>query len=165
LRQWIREADIVVDSTASPTFSLLINDLCIREGQPAVYVTAHRRAAIGRVRIVRPGRDACLVCYEVDHASSQPYPRIPPGDEGEFTEAGCGDVTVEAAALDIDEIAGRAARVTLGLLQATTGANNHLLVVNGIVPGTVGDLARPGLHWSRWSSVPICEACGWRRVA
>ena len=160
LRQWISETDIVVDATANTSFSLLINQLCLQEMRPAIYVAAHRKAAIGRIRIVRPGQDACLVCYEHGYRGTQDYPTIPPGDEGWFVESGCGIPTVEASAVDIDHIANWCARAILWAFREKIGEDNHILVVNDSLPHVGNQLNQPGIHWSTWKPLPGCSACG-----
>jgi molybdopterin/thiamine biosynthesis adenylyltransferase len=134
LTDWIEQADIVVDATATPAFSLLVNELCLASRSPAVYATSHCRAAIGRIRVVRPGRDACLVCHRFGHAESESYPFIPPGDEETFIEAGCGTPTIEASGVDVEATANWAARVVLWLLQEKLGEDNLCHVVNDTVP-------------------------------
>lgn len=159
---WIRDADVVIDATANPAFSLLLNELCLSVGQPVVYVASHRRAAIGRIRIVRPGRDACLVCHEFGYAIDEhrmDYPFIPPGEEGDFVETGCGVATVEASAVDIEATANWAARAALQLLQNNLKDNNLCLVVNDALPDLDGDLAEIGIHWSHWEPIANCESC------
>jgi hypothetical protein len=160
LTTWIREADAVVDATANPSFSLFLNELCVHETRTAIYVTAHRKAAIGRVRIVRPGQDACLVCYEGGYRGMADYLRIPPGDEGWFVEGGCGVPSVEASAVDIEAIANWAARAVLWSLSGRLTANNHCLIVNDVLPDVSGSLGQIGVHWDTWAPLPCCEACG-----
>ena len=159
LSLFVRVADVVVDATAQRPFNLLLNELCIRENRTLVQTETMRRAAIGRVRVVRAGRDACLLCYS-SHAETPTYPVIPPGDEGEFFEAGCGVPTIEAPAVDVEATANWAARTVLWLLRDTLGPRNHLLVVNDEVPGLTGDLAFVGAHWGVFAPVPGCAACG-----
>jgi molybdopterin/thiamine biosynthesis adenylyltransferase len=159
LARWIDEADVVVDATAHQSFSLLLNALCVRAHRTAVYVTAHRRATIGRIRIVRPGQDACLVCYEGGYLDNDAYPVIPPGDEGAFIERGCGDPTIEASAVDAEATANWAARLVLWLLQDKGSEINHCLVVNEPIMEAHADLSRVGVHMSQWAPLPGCEAC------
>ena len=159
LRALVERADVVVDATAEEPFNLLLNEVCVRVGKPLVQVETTRRAAVGRVRIVRPRRDACLLCYS-EHAKSSAYPVVPPSDEGEFFEAGCGVPTVEAPAVDVEATANQAARAVLWLLRDTLGPRNHLLVVNEALPGLEGDLAFEGQHWSVFGPVPGCACCG-----
>ncbi len=164
LREYIARADVVVDATAEQPFSLLLNEICVSAGRPLVQVETARRAAFGRVRVVRPGRDACLLCYEA-HAQSKRYPVVPPGDEGEFFDDGCGVPTVEAPAVDVEATANWATRVVLWLLQDRLGPRNHLLVVNEEVVGVSGDLAVVGVHWDVFAPVTGCECCHGARVS
>jgi len=158
LRAYVARADVVVDATAEQPFSLLLNDICVAAGRPLVQVETARRAAFGRVRVIRPGRDACLLCYEA-HAQSTRYPIVPPGDEGEFFDDGCGVPTVEAPAVDVEATANWATRAVLWLLQDRLGPRNHLLVVNEEVAGVSGDLAVVGVHWDVFAPVTGCECC------
>jgi molybdopterin/thiamine biosynthesis adenylyltransferase len=159
LRLHVQRADVVVDTTAELPFNLLLSEVCVRTDRPLVQAETTRRAAVGRVRIVRPGRDACLLCYSA-HVRTPAYPVVPPGDEGEFFEAGCGDPTVEAPAVDVEATANWTARAVLWLLRDTLGPRNHLLVVNDEVPGLTGNAAVVGAHWDVFGPVPGCESCG-----
>ncbi|WP_310569748.1 ThiF family adenylyltransferase [Gemmatimonas sp.] len=158
LRAYVARADVVVDATAEQPFSLLLNAVCVAAGRPLVQVETTRRAAFGRVRVIRPGRDACLLCYEA-HAQSTRYPIVPAGDEGEFFDEGCGVPTVEAPALDVEATANWAARAVLWLLQDRLGPRNHLLVVNEELADVSGDLAVVGVHWDVFARVMGCECC------
>jgi hypothetical protein len=98
------------------------------------------------------------VCAWSAPAATRPV--VPPGDEGEFYEAGCGVPTVEAPAVDVEATANWGARVVLWLLRDKLGPRNHLLVVNDEVPGLSGDLAIVGAHWDVFAPVPGCACCG-----
>lgn len=163
LRLLVSRADVVVDATAEQPFNLLLNEVCVRADRPLVQTETMRRAAIGRVRVVRAGRDACLLCCDA-HARTSAYPVIEPGDEGEFFEAGCGVPTVEAPAVDVEATANWAARIVLWLLRDTLGPRNHLLIVNEEVPGLSGDAAIVGAHWHVFAPVPGCDSCGASRA-
>jgi molybdopterin/thiamine biosynthesis adenylyltransferase len=174
LQSLVQSASVVVDATAVPAFGLLLNEVCLEAGVPLVTAAAFRRAHIGRVRITRPARDACVLCYEGGYVPNDPnYPVIVVGDEGEFVESGSGVPTEEATSLDTDAVANVAARAVLHLLRdmqsegEATDWPNHALVVNELVadlaPGPHGVLlTTPGVHWSRWAPLPACEACGAR---
>ncbi len=167
LRHIIDEATVVVDTTAVPAFSLLLNDVCVALGKPLITAAAFRRAQIGRVRIVRPGKDACVMCYEGGYTpSDSTYPAVPLGDEGTFFETGCGVPTVEATAIDADAITNVVARSVLLVLreQKTTNAavdsRNHALIVNVATPDGPAPFDQDGLHWTRWAPRADCVACG-----
>jgi molybdopterin/thiamine biosynthesis adenylyltransferase len=165
LREWLGEADAVVDATANPAFSLLLNEIALRAGTPIVYVACHRRAAVGTIRVVRPGQDACLVCYEGGYAEEDEYPWIPPADEGEFLEEGCGSPATEASALDIEATANHAVRAILRLLRDELGEDDHCLVINEPLDDVDGILASTGVHWQRYPPLAGCRACGQTREA
>jgi len=159
---WL-DADVVIDATANVTFSLLLNELCLRQRKTVVYVAAYRRAVIGRVRLVRPGQDACMVCYEAGeggYLDSADYPAIPFGEEGEFVEGGCGNPTVEASAADVEASANFAARTALRFLEGKQGDENHCLIVNEVLPEAIGPFATLGAHWQRWMPIAGCGGCG-----
>lgn len=164
LRKLIAGADVVVDATAEQPFTMLLNEICVAAELPLVQADTMRRASIGRVRIVRSRRDACLLCYEA-HTRSPDYPVVPPGDEGEFFDDGCGVPTVEAPAIDVEATANWAARAVLWILQDRLGPRNHLMVVNQEVPGLSGELSAVGTHWRVFAPIPGCECCDGLRAS
>jgi hypothetical protein len=158
LEEAVGKADIVIDATASESFSFLINEICQRAGKPAVYVATFRKASIGRVRVVRPGQSACPVCYHAGYNRSTTYPFISPGDEGEFIEGGCGDPTVEASAIDISLTASVAAKAVVRLILGSGEGNDEYLIVNETIAGN-SPLDSVGIHALSCRSIPGCEAC------
>ena len=172
LRVLVERSNVVVDATAVPAFGLLLNEVCLSLGRPLVSAATFRRACVGRVRVTRPRRDACTLCYEGGYVPNDPaYPVIPPGDEGEFVESGCGVPTIEATALDVDATGNVAARAVLHLLReqhagaTSPGAPNHAIIVNEVVDSLAtaphgGLLTTPGIHWSKWAARSACDACG-----
>jgi molybdopterin/thiamine biosynthesis adenylyltransferase len=166
LRHIIDDTAVVVDTTAVPAFSLLLNDVCVALGKPLVTAAGFRRAQIGRVRIVRPGKDACVMCYEGGYIPDKGlYPAIPVGDEGTFFETGCGVPTVEATAIDADAITNVVARSVLRLLRerpspgVAPDPRNHALIVNVAVPNAPAPFDEEGLHWTHWTPRPDCVVC------
>ena len=158
LRTLVADADVVIDTTVNQPFSLLLNEICVHAHRPFVHAETMRRGAIGRIRVVRPGRDACLTCYEA-HKQSKVYPVVPPGEYEEFFEDGCGVPTVEAPAVDVEATANWTARIALWLLRDVLGPRNHCLVVNDEVPGLTGKLGMVGIHWLVFGPV-ACNTCG-----
>jgi len=153
-------ADLVIDATARSQFSALLNEIALAAGTPVLYVAAHRRASIGRIRLVRPHRDACLTCYEAGYVNNATYPLIPPMDEGAFIEEGCGTPTVTAGALDLQTTANTAARLAVNLLSGSEAPENHTLVVVQPIPGATAPLEACGVHAATYSPLSECESCG-----
>lgn len=162
LRELIADAGLVIDATANTNFSFLLNEVGLKSGVPVIYVAGHRRAAIGRIRIVRPALDdACLACYDGEGGlvDAGTCPIIPPGPEGEFVETGCGSSTVQASAIDIESTANHAARAAIWLLLGRLDAGNHCLVVNELLPDAAGPLKSLGVSWSFWKRLAGCATC------
>ncbi|OGR89700.1 MAG: hypothetical protein A2992_06260 [Elusimicrobia bacterium RIFCSPLOWO2_01_FULL_59_12] len=166
LRKAVAQANVIIDATANPNFSSLLNEVCLSTRTPIIFVASHREAAVGRIRVVRPGQgDACHVCYEGQNGFVETrgmYPTIPIGPEREFIEAGCGSPTTLASALDLEAIANHAARTTIQLLEKRLNCGNHCLVVNTVLPEGSEPLRSIGAHWSTWNQLPGCGACSVR---
>ena len=158
LASWIGEVDIAIDTTTHETFSLLVNEVALRLGKPVIHSFTQRRAAIGQVIVVRPSVDACLLCHTALMGRSD-YPVVPPGDEGDFVETGCGTPTVQASAVDVEATAAVAARVALRILQNRADERNHLLLVHEPLADAEGVLAAEGIHGYTWPRLE-CTACG-----
>lgn len=160
LAKLVGAADLVIDATARPTFSALLNEIALAAETPVLYVAAHRRASIGRVRQVRPHRDACLTCYEAGYMNDATYPTIPPMDEGSFIEEGCGTPTITAGAIDLQITANAAARIAVDHLSGSDAPENHTLVVLQRVPGAVYPFDNSGIHTATYAPKLDCESCG-----
>lgn len=160
LSERVRSADIVVDATANKSFSLLLNHVCCSAGKPAVYVAAYRRGAVGRVRVVRPGCNACKMCYE--YSMPDDYPHIPVGAEGGFVEAGCGVPTVEVSAVDVEAVANVAARAALHVLTEEQGDQSECIIVNEPLSEGAAIFSKPGIWWFSRSPAESCVECGQR---
>lgn len=159
LSEMIGKADLVVDATANETFGLLLNEVCLGRKTPLVAVATYRRASVGRVRLVKPRDSACQVCY-LKYMTEANYPLIPPGEEGEFIEGGCGDPTVEASALDIEFVANVATRTIRDVLTGAACAGDECLVVVSPLLDGEPPLNKAGIHWMTRSPVDNCGACG-----
>ena len=161
LRDYVKGCDLVVDATANANFSLYLNHICLAAKARLLTVTAHRRGRVGRIAVRQTSQDPCLACYlEPElHWTPDTYPIIP-ADEGEtFIEDGCGTVTEEGVALDIESIANFATRVVVRVLLGENIEGNLVIVVNSPVPGTEGILARPGTYWLNNVALKNCTEC------
>lgn len=161
LRSYLRECDVVVDTTANPNFSLYLNEVCIDCNQPVVFAAAYRRATIGRVIVRRDSDDPCLACY-VDAKRfwhEDQYPIIPVDAEEGFVEDGCGVITEEAVALDVEAVANLTARVVIKIIRKQLGAENLAILVNEPLAEVTGTLAQEGLHWKSNKPLAVCSVC------
>ncbi|MBD3216410.1 MAG: hypothetical protein GF311_27605 [Candidatus Lokiarchaeota archaeon] len=160
LMGYLADFDLVIDATASHNFSLLLNEICIELSKPMIFVAAYRRAAVGRIIVHRHAADPCLACYEIGDAwNEESYPLIPPDPDGTFIEDGCGSVTEEAVALDVEAIANLAARTAVKVCQAKLGKSNVAIFVNEPVESVSKLLKSPGLHWFANEALPHCLVC------
>jgi molybdopterin/thiamine biosynthesis adenylyltransferase len=161
LRSYIEGCDVAIDATANSNFSLYLNELCIDCNQPVIFAAAYRRAAVGRVVIRRSSNDPCLACYSDAPRfwSEDEFPIIPADSEETFIEDGCGVVTEEAAALDVEAVANLAARVAVKIAQKRLGDRNLAILVNEPLAGASGVLEQPGLHWRANKPLGNCLIC------
>lgn len=162
LQTLIKDCDLVIDTTASPNFSLRLNELCLEKKQPFVVAAAYRRAAIGRIIAHTKENDPCIACYTeaTENWSEDDYPVIPLGAEETFVEDGCGSVTEEGSALDIEAVANLAARVSVRYLQGNVSDGNLAILVNEPLLEATNLLANSGTHWRTNARVSNCSICG-----
>lgn len=150
---------VVIDATANDAFSFLLNEICVHQGVPFLSASSFRRASVGRLRVVQPLMTACLVCYTV-LATKSDFPLIPPGDEGAFVEAGCGDPTTEASAIELTCIATQVAQVARDILIGNPLKGSECLIVNNVLSDVPTPLDTTGVHWFSRVPVPDCQTCG-----
>src|SRR5690606_37202903 len=140
----------------------LLNDACVTDNKAVVFGAAFRRARIGRI-ISRKGSEArCLACYNdpAQFWSSNNYPLIPPSQEETFVEDGCGGVTEEATALDVEAVANFIARKALNILRQTDNLYNLGILVNEPLPDAINSIfLQAGTHWIHNSAIPTCVIC------
>jgi molybdopterin/thiamine biosynthesis adenylyltransferase len=161
LGNYIEGCDVVIDTTANYNFSLYLNEICIASKQPIVFAAAYRRAAVGRVIMRRSSSDPCLACY-VDAEtfwSEDEYPVIPADPDGTFIEDGCGVVTEEAVALDVEAVANLTTRVAIKVMQGQLGSKNLAILVNEPLADVTGILSQEGLHWKANKPLTNCSIC------
>jgi integrative and conjugative element protein (TIGR02256 family) len=133
LAEYLRTADLTVCTVADEQVESAINQIAVLEGKAVLYARALRRGAIGRVFLVRPGRDPCKAClgeYARLVRRGEPVTR----DWIEVAESGedpvvheCGRPVIPASAIDLSFIASLAARAALYVLEEADGETNHWL--------------------------------------
>lgn len=161
LISYMEGCNLVIDTTANYNFSLLLNEVCIARSVPAIFATAYRRATIGRIIVHRDRNDPCLACYAnaTNFWDQNDYPIIPRLAEAQFIEDGCGAVTEEAVALDVNTIANLTVRVAVKVFWGELGDSNLALLVNEAIPGATATLAQEGTHWRINKPLEQCMIC------
>lgn len=153
---------LIIDATASANFSLWLNGICVEHDLRLLVGATYRKAHVGRIVLRRDSGDPCLVCYSnpQDDWPSEQYPIIPSASGESFLEDGCGQVTEEAVAIDVEAIANQTARVAIKVLTCAPVGGNLAFIVNEPVPGCDGLLARPGIYWHTNRPLAACAVCG-----
>lgn len=160
LQEYLQDCDVVIDATANSNFSLHLNGVCIDLCKPIIFTSAYRRAKIGKIIIRRNANDPCFACYvDPQFWSPDEYPIVPPAPQETFIEDGCGSVTQEATALDIEAVANLTVRVAIKLVQQKLENNLGIIVNEGLVD-TVGMLNQEGVHWRLNTPLKSCQICG-----
>lgn len=115
LRERVREADLVLDATASLECQLFLEGFCREEGKPYILGHATEGAAGGVVAQFAPDRLGCRVCLD-EHWSdkSLPEPNVDPS--GVLTPVGCNQPTFTGGAFDLQEVSMEMVRAALGVL-------------------------------------------------
>lgn len=159
--QYIESCDLVIDTTANKNFSLLLNDVCISHKKAVVFGAAFRRARIGRIISHVNNNDPCLACYgNTSIWSVENYPVVPPSQEETFIEDGCGSVTEEATALDVEAVANFITRKVIKILQRQDDAANLGFIVNEPIKDTgIPIFQEPGLYWILNQPASNCAIC------
>lgn len=161
LSSYTEGCDIAIDATADHNFSLYLNEVCLELSRVIIFAAAYRRATIGRVIVHRGDDDPCLACYANAERFWQEhdYPIIPPAPGNAFIEDGCGVVTEEAVALDVEAVANLTVRTAIKVLQGQLGSRNLAILVNEKNADVEGILAQEGVHWRSNKPLAQCSIC------
>lgn len=155
LQRLIREADIVVDASASTECQEAVAHYCRSLGKPMVLGYATEGAAGGVVARFPAVSDACYVCFQ-EHWTDPDFPRPPVDPAGTVTPLGCNQPTFTGAAFDLQEVAMELTRSAVGLLTPEAyDPGAWQVAVLGLVEG--GRRVLP--NWRPASLAPRCRAC------
>ncbi|WP_273427219.1 ThiF family adenylyltransferase [Marinobacter sp.] len=116
LRRSVESSDIIVDASANFRLSHFLSDLAAELGKPYIWLTTTHGAAGGTVGRVVPGKTkGCWHCFQ--HALGDGTLPLPADSGGEDVQpGGCAQSTFIGAALDSDEVALLASRLTVATL-------------------------------------------------
>jgi molybdopterin/thiamine biosynthesis adenylyltransferase len=163
LRTYGQNCDLVVDATGNTNFSRHLNRVCVELNRPILFAAAYRRASIGRIISRIDKSDPCLECYLAypNAWSSDEYPIIPTNPDESFIEDGCGSVTEEAIALDVEAVANFGTRSIIRLLREIHNRGNLGIVINEPLLDSDFDLFHfTGTHYRTNEPNPRCKVCG-----
>jgi molybdopterin/thiamine biosynthesis adenylyltransferase len=162
IREAIVGCDLVIDTTANPGFGVLLSLVCSELQIPCMTAAMYRRGRVARLTLAVTKGDPCQGCYEHSGMERSPedYPEIPVAADSEyFVENGCGQVTQEAVALDVEASVNMIARAGIKFLRGEQLSGNVCHLVNDPFMEENGLLAIPGEHWTRRGPVPGCPIC------
>ena len=131
LAKYLRTANITVCTVADEQVESAINQIAVIEGKAVLYARALRRGAMGRVFLVRPGRDPCKACLGEyarvrtrGESATKDWIEVAESDDDAVIHE-CGRPVIPASAIDLSFIATLAARVALDVLEEVDGETNH----------------------------------------
>ena len=160
LLEVIEGCDLVIDTTANRSFSLHLSRVCIEKNSPLLIAAAQRRARVGRLMLRTRNNDPCLTCYYAGTWSIETYPIIPANPDETFVEDGCGGITEEATALDLEAIANQVARTAIKIVRHEELPGNLGFLVNEpLAEVTDGILSQVGMHWLHNHALTGCASC------
>ena len=162
IQQIIADSSVVVDATGNTNFSLFLNRITSSLNHPVMFIAAYRRAKVGRMISCVAEGAPCLACYleQPRSWSDAAYPTIPARSDYSFIEDGCGAVTEEAVALDVDAVANFGARQVVRFLMDTMDETNLGIIVNeGLDDASNEKLRSPGIHFWNNRAREDCSIC------
>lgn len=133
LTQFMSPADLIVSTTADEGVESVVNQVAVTMQKPVIYGRSLRRSCLGRIFLVRPGRDACKVCL-AEYARAAREGKAVPSDWIDVREGvddvllhECGRPVIAGSAADLSFVATLTARIAIDFLEGKTVDANHWL--------------------------------------
>jgi integrative and conjugative element protein (TIGR02256 family) len=170
LATFLDPADLTIVTTADESVESVINEIAVLHRKTVLYGRALRQGSMGRVFLVRPGRDACKACLS-EYARATRRGEAKPSDWIDVPETEedvllheCGRPVIPASAIDLSFVAALIARVCLDVLEGKTADSNHWLWSQSPAPDVDPRLAQ-GLYTfigrlERRFGCPACQEPG-----
>ncbi|MBZ5735345.1 ThiF family adenylyltransferase [Nocardioides sp. TRM66260-LWL] len=125
LRRALREADMVIDATANPCVTRLLDRVRSQAGKPLV-VASGTAGGWGGVVTLLDGTGACWACIEL-HRTDGALPVPPASPDGWVTPRGCGALTFTGARHQMQQISLHASAVTIAHLTRQPMAGDYFV--------------------------------------
>jgi len=133
LAKFMAPADLTICTTADESVESIVNQIAVINRKPVLYGRSIRRGSMGRVFLVRPGRDACKTClanYLISGRSGEKTPKDwidVPEEEDDVIYHECGRPIIASSAVDLSFTASLISRIALNLLEEKKVDYNHWL--------------------------------------
>lgn len=153
----LREANVVVDASASTEVQLAIAHYCKRIGLPYVVGYATHGVAGGVVARFLPDGEGCFVCLN-EHWKDGciPQPRV--DDEGVVIPVGCNAPTFTGGSFDLQEVSLEIVRTAVGLLSDGNYDSGAWSVAVLTLRNDDGSRTLP--RWEAYPCPPHSKCCG-----
>jgi len=164
LRGFLRDADLTVCTTADENVEAIINQIAVIERHPVLYGRTIRRGAMGRVFLVRPGKDACKACLAGYAHAGRSGKTVPDDwidvreDHGDVLYHECGRPIIAGSGVDLSFVATLLARVAIDFLEEAIDEQNHWLWSRLPAPDVDERLDRA--FTTLVGHIPRCPGCG-----
>lgn len=153
----LRNADVVVDASASEEVQLALSHYCKRFGVPYVVGHATYGVAGGLVARFLPDAESCFVCLN-EHWKDKHIPEPRVDDAGLVVPVGCNAPTFTGGGFDLQEISLEIVRAAVGLLSEGTYDPGGWTVAVLTLKNEDGSRTLP--RWEGHSCPPHPRCCG-----
>lgn len=161
LEKLLEKADLTICTTADENVESAINQVAISLEKTVLYGRALRRGRMGRVFLVRPGRDACKACLAqfATEAHSNEWLDIVEREEDVLLHE-CGRPVISASAIDLSFVASLIARKALSFLEGDETHDNHWVWSRDPTTEVGAGFDRPfAVVSAEWKPLADCHTC------
>lgn len=158
VRDWIGEADIVLDATASTEHQSMI-DLHRRElGKPCIVGYGTEGAAGGVVFRLQGEANGCTMCLR-EYWDDPDWPKPSAEERSDVTPVGCNAPTFTGASFDLQEVSMEMARAVVGVLAPDLYRRADFGVAVLKLIDNEGRRTPPQWTWQAFPPHTRCKAC------
>lgn len=156
----LRQADVVVDASASTEMQLALAHYCKRIGVPYVVGYATQGVAGGVVARFLPDGEGCFVCLN-EHWKDGRIPQPREDESGVVIPVGCNAPTFTGGGFDLQEVSLEIVRTAVGLLSDGKYDPGAWSVAVLTLRNEDGSRTLP--RWEAHPCPPHSKCCGARR--
>lgn len=157
----LREADIVIDASASPEVQHALAYFSRKFGVPYVMGYATYGVAGGVVARFLPGSKSCFVCLHQHWNDKQHIPRPRVDDTGVIIPVGCNAPTFTGGGFDLQEVSLEMVRTAVGVLSEGSYDPGKWQLAMLTLKGEGGERILP--HWEGYDCPPHPSCCGTKK--